>query len=167
MTMRRVVLAGVILMLWPLAASAQQPGQSLPQESFERCVEDWKSGPAAIYGPQDGRFRLETELPGSCQDRAVTYVVAGRDRDQLGQCGLAVLYGSGGDSETVTVRVEGLERKTGEVVSYAREAVRRVRVRCTAPDQYRPFDLRVCVRCGAGAAPDEAFGRDLEKFLKQ
>lgn len=165
-----------LLLLVPATAAAQkakaQPQKAAtstpaPQEGFTRCVEDWKVGPPAIHGNQDHRFRLEIELPDACREKPVFYEVVGRDKVQRATCDFSIIYGSGGASEKVRVEVAGTEAKAGEIPSYLKEAVRRVRVRCFALDEYKPFDARLCVTCGQDTKKGDLFDQELEKFLKQ
>lgn len=167
-----------VLLLAPLPATAQKakaqaqtPPAAVapaPAEGFEYCAEDWKIGPAAIYGKEDNRFRIEQDLPESCKERTVMYEITGRDKVQKADCDFSVVYGSGGSSEKIRVTVNGAETKKGEVPSYLKEPARRIRVRCFALDEYKPFDARVCVRCGGeSGAKSDVFEKDLEKFLKQ
>ncbi|EPR37018.1 hypothetical protein dsx2_0961 [Desulfovibrio sp. X2] len=136
-------------------------------QDFERCEDGWKSGPAGLYGPQDKPWKLKVDLPESCRDLPATYEIVGRDKDQLAECRLEVVYGSGGTSEPVRVTVAGKETKHGAVESYEAEPERAVRVVCKAPDDFRPFDVRLCVRCGADPFADQDFQKDLGTFLKQ
>jgi len=165
---------GVLPLCCLLAASVAAMAQSVvpnpPQageQGFTQCVEDWKVGPPAIYGRQDNRLRLELELPDSCREQPVFYEVTGRDKAQKATCDFSVVYGSGGSSERIRVEVLGQDVKGGEIPSYVKEPARRVRVRCFTLDEYKPFDARLCVRCGKDVRKDDAFGQELEKFLKQ
>ncbi len=171
-TPRTLCCALALLLLAAPAVAAQKaksPAAPDPasQEGFTHCVEDWKAGPVAIYGKEDGRFRLELELPDSCRDKPIFYEITGRDRVQRADCDLTVIYGSGGSSEKMRIQVMGTETKKGEIPSYLKEPSRRLRVRCFALDEYKPFDVRLCASCGESGKKDDAFDKDLEKFLKQ
>jgi hypothetical protein len=161
----RVLLCLFVLTWLPLLCSrAQAEDTPASGQAFTLADVQWRAGPQSIHHKADCQKSLAVSLPEACDGQDVGFTLQGTDPNQDSRCRLWVKYDEQTRSSAFRFHLMGNQTHQGRMNTMPHAPARLVHVTCWS-GRFADMQLAVHLQCTPSQEQNEAFAKDLDKFL--